>query len=118
MTGHLSVVAFGPPCPDQRWTSNSHCGLTWSLWRSAAHRREFDDALVGDFVMLAGSALPSLRDQRDVEAAPALGDVTVTVLAMAPDKICDPEQGLLIGRAPCTVAFSQHALTVADVCRA
>jgi hypothetical protein len=121
LTGHLSVVAFGPPCDNAHWWASNHCGLTWSLWGSAAHPVEFDDMISGDFAMLEGSALPLLVNQRDVEAAQALGDVVATVQAVAADKVCqeDDDPGSLVNRyrPPCTVPFSEFALTVQEICR-
>ena len=116
--GYLAVVAFGPPCPGDPANPRSHCGLTWSLWGSTNHPREFDDSVSGGVILLAGAALPSLVDQRDVEAArSALADINVTISGTVPDHICDPEDGTLMGKAPCRARLRESTVDVTAVCR-
>jgi hypothetical protein len=116
MTGHLSVVAYGPPCLGDRWGSGHHCGVAWTLWGSPGHAREFEDMISGDFVMLTGSSLPPLINPLDVDAAQALGDVIVTIRAVAPDYFCSPDYDEIV-RRPCTVPLSQIPIAVDEICR-
>jgi hypothetical protein len=116
--GHLAVVSFGPPCPDDPSTSGQHCGVTWSLWGTPAHPAAFADLVSGEVLTLAG-ALPRLVDERDRQAAQtAIADIEVTVAGTLPDRACDPANGGALIQRQCPVYPSRNSLAVTEICRA
>ena len=143
--GHLSVVSFGPPCDSSKPPdTDSHCGVAWTLWRSAQHPTAFENSVPEGVVSLAtdasvtggASRLPALAEGSDAKAVQtALTDLDVTVSGTLPDHLCRhegwpdrPDGEIAISskcprndyedcREDCVGTLAEYPLVVATTCR-